>query len=307
MTRSLSLRIVLGLVVIIHAKSSFSHHANMNSPIDEKDVRRQLLRNSMAEGADREALRFSVFCADRLVMFLHPAAGDKILDVATGTGALALAASQAVGQSGRVTAIDTAETLLARLEDKIRKFGIANIDVHAMDATRLDFRRDYFQHTACSLGLFWLADPRAAMREWVRVTRPGGSVNLAVFAPQAFQPQLGLLLQRIEQNSESVDVLVSWEQMSQRESLLALLHDSGLANITVHEEQLGYHLRDAKEWWELIWNSALRLLVDRVPAEKRERFRAEHLAEVATSATADGLWLDVPVLFARGYKPRAPR
>jgi ubiquinone/menaquinone biosynthesis C-methylase UbiE len=76
----------------------------------------------MAEGADREALRFSAFCADRLVTRLHLAAGDKILDVSTGTGVLALAASQAVGPAGRVTAIDTAESLLARLDAKISKF-----------------------------------------------------------------------------------------------------------------------------------------------------------------------------------------
>ena len=172
-----------------------------------------------------------------------------------------------------------------------------------MDAAHLDFRRDYFQHTACSLGLFWLSDPRAAMREWVRVTRPGGSVSLAVFAPQAFQPQLGLLLQRIAQVTGSLNTPISWEQLSRREALLAFLQDAGLVEVTVQEEQLGYHLRDAQEWWEVVWHSALRLLVEQVPAAQRDRLRTEHLAEVAALATADGLWLDVAVLFARGYKP----
>ena len=274
----------------------------MQAPSDENVGRRELLRNAMGEGADREALRFSVFCADRLMAHLRPASGDKILDISTGTGTLALAASQAVGPAGRVTAIDTAEGLLARLGTKISKFGIANIDVHTMDAAHLDFRRDYFQHTACSLGLFWLSDPRAAMREWVRVTRPGGGVHLAVFAPQAFQPQLVLLLQRIAQITGSQDAPVSWEQVSRRETLLAFLQEAGLVDIDVQEEQLGYHLRDAQEWWEVIWHSALRLLVEQVPAAQRDRLRTEHLAEAAALATADGLWLDVPVLFARGHK-----
>jgi len=276
---------------------------SMQAPSDEHVGRRELLRNAIAEGADREALRFSAFCADRFLTHLQVAPGDKILDVYTGTGALALAAAQAVGPAGRVTAIDTAENLLARLGTKISKFGIANIDVHSMDAAHLDFRRDYFQHTACSLGLFWLSDPSAAMREWARVTRPGGSVSLAVFAPQAFQPQLGLLLQRIAQVTGSLNTSVSWEQLCRRETLLAFLQDAGLVDIAVQEEQLGYHLRDAQEWWEVVWHSALRLLVEQVPAVQRDRLRTEHLAEVATLATADGLWLDVAVLFARGYKP----
>jgi ubiquinone/menaquinone biosynthesis C-methylase UbiE len=276
---------------------------SMQAPSDEHVGRRELLRNAIAEGADREALRFSAFCADRFLTHLQLAPGDKILDVYTGTGALALAASQAVGPAGRVTAIDTAENLLARLGTKISKFGIANIDVHSMDAAHLDFRRDYFQHTACSLGLFWLSDPPAAMREWVRVTRPGGSVSLTVFAPQAFQPQLGLLLQRIAQVTGSLSTSVSWEQLSRHEALLAFLQDAGLVEVTVQKEQLGYHLRDAQEWWEVVWHSALRLLVEQVPAALRDRLRTEHLAEVAALATADGLWLDVAVLFARGYKP----
>jgi len=276
----------------------------MQAPNGEDVVRRELLRNAMGEGADHEALRFSAFCADRLLAHLRTACGDKILDVSIGTGVLALAASQAVGPAGRVTAVDTAEGLLARLGTKISKFGIANIDVHTMDAARLDFRRDYFQHTVCSLGLFWLSDPRAAMREWVRVTRPGGSVQLAVFAPRVFQPQLGFLLQRIAQVTGSQDAPVSWEQVSQRETLLAFLQEAGLVDVDVQEEQLGYHLCDAQEWWEVIWHSALRLLVEQVPAALRDRLRSEHLAQVASLVTADGLWLDVPVLFARGHKRR---
>jgi len=263
------------------------------------------LRNATAEGADREALRFSAFCADRLVTHLNPAPGDKVLDVSTGTGALALAVSQVVGPAGRVTAIDVAESLLTRLEAKISKFGIANIDVHAMDAAHLDFRRDYFQHTVCSLGLMWLSDPRSAVREWARVTRPGGSVNLTVFAPQAFQPLLGLLRERIVRLAGGRDMPIPWEWLSRRESLVALLQNAGLVDVAVHEQQLGYHLRDAQEWWEVIWHSALRLLVEQVPAAQRDRLRTEHLAEVAALVTTDGLWLDVAVQIASGRKPSA--
>jgi len=278
---------------------------NGQAPADTNQMRLITLRNATAEGADREALRFSAFCADRLVTHLNPAPGDKVLDVSTGTGALALAVSQVVGPAGRVTAIDVAESLLTRLEAKISKFGIANIDVHAMDAAHLDFRRDYFQHTVCSLGLMWLSDPRSAVREWARVTRPGGSVNLTVFAPQAFQPLLGLLRERIVRLAGGRDMPIPWEWLSRRESFVALLQNAGLVDVAVHEQQLGYHLRDAQEWWEVIWHSALRLLVEQVPAAQRDRLRTEHLAEVAALATTDGLWLDVAVQIASGRKPSA--
>jgi hypothetical protein len=131
----------------------------------------------------------------------------------------------------------------------------------------------------------------------------GGSINLTVFATQAFQPQLDMLLQRIALASGNQDVSAPWGQVSRHEPLTALLRDSGLVDVVVREEQIGYHLRDAQEWWEVVWHSARRLLVEQVPAAQRERLRTEHLAEVAALVTADGLWLDVPVLFARGHKP----
>ncbi|MEK7696722.1 MAG: class I SAM-dependent methyltransferase, partial [Pseudomonadota bacterium] len=58
---------------------------------------------------DSPALRFFPFCADRLIARLRPTPGEKILDIATGTGAVALSLAQAVGPAGRVTGIDLAE------------------------------------------------------------------------------------------------------------------------------------------------------------------------------------------------------
>ena len=53
----------------------------------------------------------------------------------------------------------------------------------------------------------------------------------------------------------------------------------------------------------MVWHNAPRSLVERVPVTQRDQFRVEHLSEVASLASADGLWLDVSMLFARGYKP----
>ena len=111
--------------------------------------------NRVARGYDDPALRFFPFGADRLIVRLDPDREAKILDVATGTGAVALAAAQAVGAEGRVMAIDLAEGMLDRLQEKIVKFGIRNIDRHVMDAATLEFRRDYFDFVVCSFGIFF--------------------------------------------------------------------------------------------------------------------------------------------------------
>ncbi len=257
--------------------------------------------NRAAADYDSPALRFFGFCADRLVMRLNPAPGDKILDVAAGTGAVTLAAAQAVGPSGRVIAIDLAEGMLERLARKLEKFGIDNVDPHVMDAAALEFRRDYFHHVVCSFGLFFLNDMAAALAGWARVLRPGGTLLFTAFGPSAFEPMKRLLLARLE--SEGVDTGASARtarNLSDPEACRALLVDAGFTDVSVETVQLGYHLLKAEDWWEVVWGAGLRGLVEQLPPVRRDAVRAAHLAEIAPLMTDKGLWLDITVHFASG-------
>jgi hypothetical protein len=66
---------------------------------------------------------------------------------------------------------------------------------------------------------------------------------------------------------------------------------------------VGYFLADADEWWDVVWNARFRRMVGQLQPKDQERFKREHLLEVAALATKDGIWLDVGVLFAIGTKP----
>jgi ubiquinone/menaquinone biosynthesis C-methylase UbiE len=253
----------------------------------------------VADGYDREALRFFPFVADRLIARLRPAPGDKLLDVATGTGAVALAAAQAVGAAGRVMAIDVSEGMLARLEAKLAKFGISHVDLHVMDASALEFRRDYFHHVVCSFGLFYLPDMQAAVRQWARVTRPGGTVTFTTFGPNAFGPMIALLRARLA----GAGVELPAQRLTEADECRALLRDAGLVEVEVCTEQHGYHLRSELEWWEVIWNSALRGACERLSPAALEALGSAHLEEVATLKTAHGVWLDIETQFVFGRKP----
>ncbi|UCH53467.1 MAG: class I SAM-dependent methyltransferase [Pseudomonadota bacterium] len=253
----------------------------------------------VAPGYDQEALRFFPFIADRLIAQLRPAAGDKLLDVACGTGAVAIAAAQAVGPGGRVTAIDLSEGMLARLQAKLTKFGVANVDLHVMDGGALEFRRDYFNHVVSSFGLFFLSDMSSALAQWRRVTRPGGTVMFTSFAPLAFTPMIDLLRARL------VDAGVDMppQELADSNECQALMTAAGLMDVNVKTEQMGYHLRNELEWWEIVWHSALRGPCERLAPAQLEEVRVAHLEEVACLRTDKGLWLNVETHFVRGRKP----
>jgi ubiquinone/menaquinone biosynthesis C-methylase UbiE len=268
------------------------------------EIADQAFWQAVAAGYDGEPLRFASFCADRMVMALVPRRGEKLLDVACGTGVVTLAAAQAVGPAGRVVAVDTSEAMLERLDAKVTKFGLTNVDVHVMDGARLDFRRDYFHHVICSLALFWLPDPLAALAAWRRVLRPGGEIMFSSFAPGAFEPALGALHAQMQAAGvPAAELALPWDDWQDPERLVALLRDAGYQDVSIQPVPLGYHLRDAHQWWEVVQFSALRLLLARLAPEQQASIKTAQLAMLDGMVGADGLKMDVNVYLVRGRKP----
>ena len=53
-------------------------------------------------------------------------------------------------------------------------------------------------------------------------------------------------------------------------------------------------------WWEICWNAGFRGLIEQLPEDRKEVFKAEHLEEVSAPADASGLWLDIKALYTIG-------
>lgn len=258
------------------------------------------LFDRLADGYDRAALRFFPFAADRLVRRLAPRPGEKILDVATGTGAVAVAVGQhLVGSGGRVMAVDISERMLDRAYANVRRMALHNVDVHPMDATALEFRSGYFDAVACSFGLFFMPDMAEALREWRRVLRPGGRIALTGFGPTAFQPLADNYCSMLRACGGPALCAhdLPWQRLATAETFEQLLLAAGFEAVECSTEQLGYHLQNALEWWEIVWNSGFRGPLMALDAEQLEHFRGRHLADIGAMFKGETLWLDVPVLF----------
>jgi ubiquinone/menaquinone biosynthesis C-methylase UbiE len=271
---------------------------------DRQKQQVQRIFDSLAGTYDCPATRFFPFCADRLVSYLKPRPGSKVLDVATGTGAVAVPLAQAVGPSGRVTGIDISAGMLDKAEVNIRKMALENIDLHEMDAGHLAFRRDYFHAVVCSYGLFFLPDMAGALREWVRVLRPGGKLAFTSFESSAFQPMLDDLVERVRACGVQLpEAAFDALRISSLDHCRELLANAGLTGIHAECRQIGYHLRDENDWWEVVNNTSLRALLDRVAEDRQSDLRQQHLAFVAGLKNENGLWMDVQTWFVSGVKP----
>jgi ubiquinone/menaquinone biosynthesis C-methylase UbiE len=120
-------------------------------------------------------------CSDRVIEALNPQPGERILDVATGTGVAAFMAAECVGPDGVVVATDLSEKMVQRTAKDAREQGVANMGFERMDAEELSFEDGSFDSVMCVLGLMYPADPQRAIEEMLRVLRFGGRAAACVW------------------------------------------------------------------------------------------------------------------------------
>ncbi len=104
--------------------------------------------------------------------------GDRVLDVATGTGDLAFREAAAVGPEGRVVAVDSCVPML----EVARRRQHGAVDFQEGDATNLRFPDASFDVVTIGFGLRNVADRGQALREFRRVLRPGGRLMVLDFS-----------------------------------------------------------------------------------------------------------------------------
>jgi hypothetical protein len=95
----------------------------------------------------------------------------------------------------------------------------------------------------------------------------------------------------------------NWKRIATEAGCKELFSGAGLTDVRVEQRNVGYFLENAEEWWDVVWNAGFRRLVTPLSPRDQERFKKEHLQEVAALRTKDGIWLDVGVVFAIGAKP----
>jgi ubiquinone/menaquinone biosynthesis C-methylase UbiE len=245
--------------------------------------------NRMA--ADYDTLRFVQVCAQRLLELATPPAGARVLDVATGTGIVALVAAEIVGPDGAVVGVDLAPEMLAQARQKLAAAGLTNVTFQQGDAERLDLPDQSFDAVLCASSLFFVPDMRAAVQEWRRVLAPGGYAAFSSFGSSFLQPLQSLWAARLEQYGVPPAALPTL-RLADPAACEQLLHEAGFAEVQVRSEQLGYYLSSKQRWAEICAGLEGMALGQLSPAQ-REQIEAEHLAELDARSTAQGVWVDV--------------
>jgi SAM-dependent methyltransferase len=116
---------------------------------------------------------------DLVIERLAPAPGERWLDLASGTGAIA---ERAASAGAFVTGIDLAPALIETAKARAAEQGL-EIDYRVGDAERLELPDASFDKVSSTVGIMFAPDHEAVARELARVTAPGGRIALANWTP----------------------------------------------------------------------------------------------------------------------------
>ena len=130
--------------------------------------------------------------AARLVRHAGVGAGQRVLDVACGTGVVALTAARL---GARVTGLDFTPELLERARENSRLAGV-DIDWHEGDAEKLPFDAAAFDIVLSQYGHIFAPRPDIAVAGMLRVLKPGGTIAFSTWPPELFVGRMFMLVAR---------------------------------------------------------------------------------------------------------------
>ncbi|MET0500062.1 MAG: methyltransferase domain-containing protein, partial [Candidatus Binatia bacterium] len=118
--------------------------------------------------------------------------GNRVLDVAAGTGDQTLLAARRVGPTGYVLATDISANMLKLASDAAREAGLMNVETRVMDAENIDLGAESFDSVICRQGLMLFSNPVQALIGMRRVLKPKGKVVALVWSTEEKNPYQGL-------------------------------------------------------------------------------------------------------------------
>ncbi|MBW4421412.1 MAG: methyltransferase domain-containing protein [Myxacorys californica WJT36-NPBG1] len=227
--------------------------------------------------------------------------GQRVLDVATGTGIIAIAAAQAVGREGQVIGVDFSSGMLAQAQRKIQELGLQNVELVEADIETINFEHKSFDVILCSSAIVYFKDIQATLQNWYHWLKNGGIVGFSSSSNQSCEAP------RIIEVAAKHGVTVPNinEPTGTPERCRQLLEDVGFEDIEVKAEQMGFYksVEQARQWNGGWFHPTENPLLN-LTSEQLNTLIASYVEDIEAKATERGVWYENMTFFAVGRKER---
>jgi ubiquinone/menaquinone biosynthesis C-methylase UbiE len=252
-----------------------------------------------AAGYERGFARISSHFVPFLLQAGRVASGQRILDVATGTGLAAEAALGIVGTRGHVTATDVSEQMVERARERLS--GATNVSFRVEDGQALGLPADSFDAVLCSLGLMFFPDPARGLAEFHRVLRPGeyAAVSVTTVPERSYNMRINTIIaQHVPSQAAAADRLFSLGEARLR----SLFATAGFRNVEMITKNHHFGVASFDEYFDHVergWGSS-GLLYVALPEDTKRAVREDVRRDVGDRGGP--LEIEVEFRFASGQK-----
>ena len=235
-----------------------------------------------------------------------PRPGERVLDVACGTGAVARLAAQRIGPAGRVVGLDINPGMLGVARCAVPAG--ASVEWQEGSAEIMPFPDEAFDLVLCQMGLQFFKDRSAAMREMRRVLAPDGRLALSVTGPIEQSPPFAVLTEALGRHigPEAAAFVRAVFALSSRDVLTDLVHGGGFRDVAIRDFAATLRLPPPADFFrQYVASTPLALSVGRADNKTGAALADEVVTGWQPYAGEDGLALPIVVHQAIAFR-RAP-
>jgi len=241
--------------------------------------------------------------AKKLLEFAPVKAGQTILDLATGTGLVAIAAAEKVAPMGSVVGVDLSAVMLSQAKSKISDRNITNLELIEADIEAVDFKPEQFNIIFCCSAIVYVSDIPALLNKCHSWLKPGGYLAFSTSAKTAYDA--GLQVQ-LSQELFGIDFPHILRPLWTPEACEVLLKQAKFKDVEIESERRGeYIVRDDYavdiQWAENHLSPQENPLVNLTDVQKQQ-LQSAYQREIDKRVTEKGLWRDRTALFVKAHK-----
>lgn len=226
--------------------------------------------------------------------------GERVLDVACGTGLVTVPAARAVGEDGRVVAADLSDRMVAACRSAAA--GLGHVRVDQMDAENLDVPDASFDCALCSLGLMYVPDPVKCLQELFRALKPGGRAVVSVWGERkecGWAEVFPIVDRRVHS-----EVCPLFFQLGGQDALSGAMRMADFEDL--REERIGvglYYDSPGDALGAIFAGGPVALAYFKFDDATRQGAHAEYLSSIAPYRDGDGYEIPGTFVVARGVRP----
>lgn len=209
----------------------------------------------------------------------------RVLDVATGKGAVLFPLTEIIDSKGKLVGIDISQQMLDETSKELCRKEISFVELIHMDAENLAFPDHDFDFVFCGFALFFFPSVQKALSEFKRVLKPGGRLVLSIWGDDStldacIHTEISKLI-----HATSLAATPIWDGSE----LQRVLEQAGFLHVQIYKEEKNFTHETPEQWFQSLWHHGTRSKLEQLSALQLAELRKNVLSKAAEYTKSHGL------------------